>query len=216
MSEYHKIDSMFKRDGKRLMIDELDWARPEFGYLADNEWMFTEKVDGTNIRLYYGDPDMVGNEHAYVSGRTDNAQLPPALLNRCVELLKTMPLDEQFPSATAQSQVVLYGEGYGKGIQSGGKYLRDRVDFVLFDVQVGDWMLSRANVEDVANGLGIDVVQVVDTGTLHDAIKLARDGFRSSWPGVDVPEGLVVRPLTDLWDLMGRRIITKIKHKDFR
>ena len=53
MKEYHKIDSVFKRDmfarGKPLIVG--DWASDTLRYLADNEWEFTEKVDGTNIRV---------------------------------------------------------------------------------------------------------------------------------------------------------------------
>lgn len=50
MREYHKIDTLYKRDmdspRKPLIIG--DWSQPVFGYLADNQWEFTEKVDGTN------------------------------------------------------------------------------------------------------------------------------------------------------------------------
>ena len=51
MNEYHKIQTVFKRDiqskGKTLI--EGQWTLPEFEYLASNIWAFTEKVDGTNI-----------------------------------------------------------------------------------------------------------------------------------------------------------------------
>lgn len=50
MSEYHKINTLFKRDEKNLII-EGDYSCPEFAYLAENEWTWTEKVDGTNIRV---------------------------------------------------------------------------------------------------------------------------------------------------------------------
>lgn len=215
MTEYHKIDSMFKRDGKRLMIDERAWTRPEFEYLAGNDWLFTEKVDGTNIRLYFHG-DETPHAALDVKGRTDNASIPPKLLARCAELLDTMPLAQQFPDASPDATVVLYGEGYGVGIQSGGKYIRDGVDFVLFDVTVGEWVLSRENVEKVAAGLGIDVVPIVGQGTLEDAITVAREGFVSQWPGVDIPEGLVCRPAVDLWNRKGERVITKIKARDFK
>ncbi len=55
MNEYHKIQSIYLRDPetkhKRFLIGQ--WTLPEFEYLADNEWSFTEKVDGTNIRIYW-------------------------------------------------------------------------------------------------------------------------------------------------------------------
>lgn len=215
MTEYPKINGVFKRDDRGAFVMG-EWACEEFGYLQDQPWQWTEKVDGTNIRLHYSadDPTFRGNEHAFVAGRTDNAQIPPTLLNRLVEILRAAPLEQVFPD----HHVVLYGEGYGAKIQKGGgNYLHDRCDFVLFDVKVGDWWLRRADVEDIAARLGLDVVQVVSTCTLNDAIEIVRDvGFKSAWPGVTQPEGLVGRPAVDLWNRKGERITTKVKHKDFR
>ena len=53
MNEYHKIQTVFKRDmqknGKTLL--EGHWTLPEFEYLSVNIWSWSEKVDGTNIRV---------------------------------------------------------------------------------------------------------------------------------------------------------------------
>lgn len=215
MIEYHKIDSVFRRD-ERGRIVEGEYARPEFGYLADLEWVFTEKVDGTNVRLSYdGSDDFRGNEHRYVAGRTNQAQLPPHLLQRLVEVLCAAPIETVFDDTL---NVTLYGEGYGARIQpGGGRYNPDGVDFVLFDVRVGDWWLRREDVEDVAVKLGLDVVPVLGRGTLAQAVELTRTGFPSArWSGVTVAEGLVMRPAVELLDRGGKRIITKIKHRDFR
>ena len=55
--EYHKIITVWKRDPatkyKTLIWGE--WATPEFEYLQDAVWSWTEKVDGTNIRLTWAD-----------------------------------------------------------------------------------------------------------------------------------------------------------------
>jgi len=215
MTEYHKIDTVFARDTKGRII-EGQYSRPEFEYLADREWVFTEKVDGTNIRLSYdGQPTFRGNEHAYIAGRTDNAQLQPGLLQRLIEVMRAAPFEQVFKPG---DEVVLYGEGYGAKIQKGGgNYLPDSCDFVLFDVRVGTWWLRRDAVEDVAANLGLAVVPILGKGTLADAVELTREGFASArWPGVAVAEGLVLRPAVELFDRRGERVITKIKHKDFR
>lgn len=215
MTEYHKIQSVFMRDQRGRIIDG-QYTCPEFAYLADLRWVFTEKVDGTNIRLSYdGSPAFAGNEHAYIAGRTDNAQLPPHLLARLVDLMRTMPLAAVF--GDSPTDVVLYGEGYGAKIQKGGgNYLPDRCDFVLFDVKVGTWWLTRDNVADVAGRLGIEAVPVLGTGTLADAVDLCRKGFPSQrWPGVTLAEGIVARPEVELFTRRGDRIITKVKAKDF-
>lgn len=217
MTEYHKINSVFARD-RRGRIVEGEYARPEFAYLADREWLWTEKVDGTNVRLTYdGSAAFRGSEHAHVAGRTDAAQLPPKLLNHLVGVLKTTPLESTFPDADDEHPVVLYGEGYGAGIQpGGGRYRADGVGFALFDVRVGDWWLRREDVEDVAVKLGLEVVPIVGRGTLLDAVELTRTGFPSvGWTNVELAEGVVLRPVVDLFDRGGRRVITKIKYRDF-
>ena len=226
--EYPSINSVFQRDPKGRFLET--YACPEFEYLVDALWTWTEKVDGTNMRLYFprNDPTASagqcrdgfrGNEHLWVKGRTDNAQIPPKLLNACVELLRGLPLEEVF--SDPMSEVVLYGEGYGAGIQKSGGLYRPEPSFVLFDVRVGDWWLRRPDVEDVAIKLGLDVVPIVMQTTLTKAVNFARmsvacgERFASQWPGAQ-PEGIVGRPAVDLWDRAGNRITTKLKFKDFR
>lgn len=216
MTEYHKIENIFARDQRGRLL-EGEYARPEFAYLADREWVFTEKVDGTNVRLSYdGSATFRGNEHAYVAGRTGAAQLPPLVLTRLMEIAKAAPLETVFPDADDREPVVMYGEVYGRGIQRHGNlYLADGVDVVLFDVRVGDWWLRREAVEDVAANVGLTAVPVLGRGTLSEAVELTRAGFPSArWPGVAVAEGLVLRPAVELFDRAGRRVIAKIKHRD--
>ena len=109
----------------------------------------------------------------------------------------------------------MYGEGYGAKIQSGGNYIPDGVDFVLFDIKIGDMWLQREDVQDVSEKLGIRIVPIIGKGTLSDAIEMTKKGFNSQW-GDFMSEGLVMRPETELKTRQGRRVITKIKHKDFK
>ena len=55
MKEYIKIQTIFKRDllTNHKTLLEGDYSLPEFDYLKDNTWIFTEKVDGTNIRVMW-------------------------------------------------------------------------------------------------------------------------------------------------------------------
>jgi hypothetical protein len=46
MKEYHKIQTMFKRDKVTNRIIEGTWTLPEFEYLKDNKWVFTEEGAG--------------------------------------------------------------------------------------------------------------------------------------------------------------------------
>ena len=206
--EYHKIQSIFKRDmeSRNKALIEGEWTLPEFEYLAGNVWTFTEKVDGTNIRVIFKDGEIT------YGGRTDNAQIPAQLVGRLNE--RFLPVAAKLAETFAGGGAVLYGEGYGAKIQkSGGNYRADQ-DFVLFDVRVGQWWLQRRDVEDVASKLGLDVVPVIGEGTLNDAVKMAKAGIRSRWGNFQA-EGIVARPKTELNTRNGHRLITKIKCRDF-
>lgn len=210
MTEYHKIQTVFKRDmmSKHKTIIEGDYSLPEFEYLAENRWTFTEKVDGTNIRVIWKDSAVV------FGGKTDSALIPANLVGRLNERFlpigRRQKLSEVFPDGG-----ILYGEGYGPKIQKGGELYRKDQDFVLFDVRVGDWWLQRSDVEDVARRLDLDVVPVVGEGTIKEAVEKVRNGITSTW-GSFQAEGLVLRPKTELRTRGGHRIITKIKCRDFK
>lgn len=210
MNTYHKIQTVFKRDPETIFKTLLEWdfSIPAFDYLAGNEWVFTEKVDGTNIRVIWNEGKVT------FAGKTDRAQLHPLLVARLQE--RFMPQIQTFIDGFGtEVPACLYGEGYGPKIQSGGKYRADQ-DFVLFDVWVGPgWWLERHNVEDVAAKFGLDVVPIIGRGTLLDMVEMTRAGFKSQW-GDFTAEGIVARPRVELAARDGARIITKIKYKDFQ
>lgn len=214
MKEYHKIQTVFLRDPatkfKTLLHGE--WAAPEFCYLADNHWIFTEKVDGTNIRVIYNPIAPKPTPAITFGGKTDNAQIPAFLVERLQQrfLPQADKLAEKFKDG-----VCLYGEGYGARIQKGGGNYRPDADFVLFDVKIGDWWLQRKDVEEIAGALALEIVPIIGHGTLHNLVARVRGGFDSKW-GEFSAEGIVARPATELKDRSGHRIITKLKHKDFK
>lgn len=204
MKEYHKIQTMFKRDmSKHGQIIEGDWTVPEFEYLKDNNWVFTEKVDGTNIRIKWEGGIMS------LGGKTDNASIPAFL----IDAIRVMDLIPKFQQHFADVDVCLYGEGYGAKIQKGGCYRTDQ-SFVLFDVKIGDWWLERGNVDDISKKFGLEIVPIIGEGSLADAISVVRGGLKSRW-GDFISEGIVARPAVELKTRNNGRVITKIKHVDF-
>lgn len=211
MSEYHKIQTVYKRDmdgpGKPLILG--DWSAPEFGYLEHTRWECTEKVDGTNIRVIVA-PDGT----CTYGGKTDNAQIPAKLLPYLDAHFKGREdaLREKFPAGA-----ILYGEGYGAGIQTGGIYRPDQA-FILFDVRVDGWWLLGEDVTDVAAFCGIQRVPIVGCMTLAEAIAMVRIGaFHSLLTQTPAPaEGLVCRPAVPLFNRKGERVIAKIKFRDFK
>lgn len=212
MKEYHKIQTLFKRDPVNMrFVLEGQWSEPEFEFLSLNKWVWTEKVDGTNVRVLWDGKNVTFN------GKTDNAQMPVILMQKLQSLFDTTPQRFLFKESFGEeAQVCFYGEGYGAKIQKGGEnYRADGQDFVLFDVKIGEWWLQRADVESLAVKFGIKVVPIVGEGTLLDAIEMVKKGFNSQW-GEFPAEGLVCRPTTEMRTRRGDRIITKIKCRDFK
>lgn len=207
MHEYHKIEGLFKRDEatKRLMYGV--YRNPAVEYLSNNEWIFTEKIDGTNVRVYWD-----GHRVAF-AGRTDKANLPTPLL-ACLEAMFGGEVNEQiFEEHFANKEVTLYGEGYGAKIQNGGNYRPDQ-SFILFDVNVGGVWLNRQNVESIAGYFGIDVVPVIMRGTMQQAIDFVKIKPNSTI-GTAKMEGLVGRPALELLTANSNRLIVKVKVRDF-
>ena len=202
MKQYHKIQTIYKRDRETGALLE-EYSLPVFEYLKDNRWVFTEKVDGTNIRVMLQDGKLL------FGGKTDRAELPELLLSNLHELFREDELAERFPDG-----VCLYGEGYGEKIQTGGKYRKGQ-GFVLFDVKVGRWWLEGEDVMVVADQLGVSVVPIVGQGSLHDMTEMCKVGFKSTW-GDFQAEGIVARPEVELQERSGTRIITKLKITDFK
>lgn len=81
MREYHKIDGIFERDIKTKKLIEGKYRNETIEFLKDNIWEFTEKIDGTNIRIIWD------GHRVNFAGRTDKAQIPAELTNRLFELL---------------------------------------------------------------------------------------------------------------------------------
>lgn len=204
MKKYHKIQSIFKRD-KETHKFTSEFSRPEFEYLQNNIWTWDEKIDGMNTKI------VIENENLVFGGKTDRAQIPAPLVNKLNAMFTFDQVKKISPDANS---IILYGEGFGKGIQTGGKYISNGVDFILFDVLIDNWWLRREDVEDIANKLDINVVPQVGCGTLYEAIEYTKTGFNSQW-GDFLAEGLVLRPVVPLATRCGGRIITKVKHKDF-
>ena len=211
MNEYTKIETIFERDmeGSKKLI-EGKFRNETVEFLKDNQWICTEKVDGTNIGIVWD-----GHKVSY-QGRTERAQIPAHLMNKLIEMFVGETNEELFEQKFGEMSVVLFGEGYGAKIQKGGGNYRSDVSFILFDVYMPEqnlW-LKRDALEDIAKTFGIDVVPIVLTGTLQEAVDFVKQKPKSTIGAADM-EGLVCKPAVDMLDRMGRRVIVKVKVRDF-
>jgi hypothetical protein len=159
-----------------------------------------------NIRIFW---DSI-NQKIEIAGRTDNAQIPGDLLKELNIILTISKFLEIYPDIS----MTLYGEGYGAGIQKNGGNYSYKKTFILFDVFIDNFWLSRENVEDIANKLGIKFVPTIGSGILEEMILLVKTGIPSQF-GNFIAEGIVARPEFELFTREGKRIITKAKYRDF-
>lgn len=205
--KYHKIDSIFKRDKQGKFTKEYSCL--EFEALKDTMWNFTEKIDGTNIRIYWD------GESLKFGGRTDNAQIPAKLFEKLQDIFTIEKMQKCFPDFSKEKPIILYGEGYGCGIQKAGEfYLKNDVNFILFDVRINNIWLVMRDIFEIAKELEIPIVPYLGWGTLNEAIEIVKNSFKSEIGDIQA-EGIVLKHDMGLLTRLGRRIITKVKTIDF-
>jgi hypothetical protein len=209
MIEYNKIETLYKRDmeGTKKLL-EGEFRNPTVEFLKDNVWQFTEKVDGTNVRIFWD------GHSVQFGGRTDKAQMPAPLVNHLNSVFGTSEAEQIFEEKFGETPVILFGEGYGPKIQSGGNYRND-VSFIMFDVLIAGNYQPRESVEDIAKAFGVDVVPIIFEGTIQEGVDFVKTNPDSTM-GTAKMEGLVGRPKIEMRDRCGKRVIVKIKWEDFK
>lgn len=168
-----------------------------------------------------------------VHGKTDKANMRPEevdllqKIGQVDKLVKAFSYERPAPEygegavdiVKPEDECIIFGETYGKGMQKpGGRYCKDHLKFICFDIKIGNTWLKRDAVEDICQKLGIDVVPYLGEMTLDEAIDLCKKGFYSKVsedPTLEA-EGVVLRAPLGILDRMGRRIITKVKSRDFK
>lgn len=205
---YQKINTIFMRDAKNVIMPYESFTEPEFEYLRGLKWRAEEKVDGTNMRIEVTkvpvwDGGIEGRMingvefKVRIAGKTDNAQIPKNLLKHMQEkypnekVLAALGLKEFIPVEEWENEhnwltyeqipniYTIYGEGYGEDIQSGGWYIKGGNEFIVFDVKVNDIYLKTDARDEIATKLGAPIVPFIGYFTLDEAIAFVRKGFRS-------------------------------------
>ena len=209
MQTYNKIDTIFEIDEKTKKLINGKFRNETVEFCKDLTWQFTEKVDGTNIRVYWD------GHRVEFGGRTENAQIPAPLVNKLNELFGGDINEQFFEQKFGENEVILFGEGYGPKIQNGGSY-RDDVDFIMFDVMINGNYQTRESVEDIARYFNVNIVPILAEGPLSAGIDYVMTHKYSTIAqnGAEL-EGIVARPKMELKDRTGKRLIVKIKIKDF-
>jgi hypothetical protein len=209
MGKYQKINTLYRRDEKNVIMPNEPFTEAEFEYLRSVKWRAEEKIDGTNMRLEVTKeliPEGV-NFKTRIIGKTDDAKTPSVLMNYLMTNytedkilgslgLKTfVPIEEWesrkwgtldpetkvfTPSGDSIPDIyTIYGEGFCKGIGA-AKHYSDEPGFYVFDVQVGSMWLKTDVRDSIAEKLGAPLVPYYGELTIDEAIEIVRNGFQSA------------------------------------
>lgn len=199
--EFPKIKGIYGYDINRKVIPTII---EDLEPIKDIEWTFTEKIDGTNVRVHW--------DWHKVSfyWRTNNGQLHKPLLDK----LQTIFFEELFEQVFEWTEVILFGEGYGWKIQHWKRDYQENEDFILFDIYINWVWLQRDSIEEIAEKMWLKVVPVVLKWTLQDWINFVKENYlNKKWAQ---KEGIVWIPKGGFLDRMWRRISVKIKQDHFK
>lgn len=210
MEEYHKIETVFNREetgGHKLIRDSFRNKAVE--QCKDLQWNFTEKIDGTNVRIHWDGHKIEFN------GRTDNADLHKDLKKLIAEKFCSNEVEELIEQKIGGKELFIFAEGYGAGIQTGGGYSKDK-GIIVYDVKINGYYLSYDDMVDFMKPFDVKCVPLVLTGTINEGIQWVLDNeFSRVGDGTQKCEGVVGRLVEEMFDRHGNRMIVKIKRCDF-
>lgn len=214
--EYPKIHSLYKRDSDTHKFLP-EYAKTEFNLI--NYWNVQEKIDGMNIRIIFTTIEKLDEENnvilernIFIRGRTDDAMIPQKLLQYFQEREK----DIIEKAKDLPRSFVLYGEGFGSGIQKGGSYRKDQA-FILFDSYMNMRWGSREEVSFLANLFGFEEPSYIfELQNIPEIISYLKTKPASRYNPQAPMEGIIARtnPVLRLNQLNGDPLMFKLKVKD--
>jgi len=218
MFKYPKIKTLFNRDEKFKVTEEI--RLPEFENIKN--WLITEKIDGTNIRIIFTPDDKL-----FIRGKTDNASIPTFLLEELQKIF-TIEKVKAVLNNPIEKGLCLYGEGYGAKIQKGGGNYNQGNSFRLFDVWIDGCWLEWDNVMEIAKQLNIETAPTLPvfcskTATMNitEAVSIVKRKVLQSEVARKennmeiLAEGIVARAYPTMLFRNGIPIKWKLKIKDY-
>jgi hypothetical protein len=211
---YTKYSSPFKKDEKFMNTTELSQKLPK------GRWIKTEKVDGTNIRIILDTQDENRERNFYIGSRKLILNQNDKSSNQffdCLNDINIFKLIEYFKDV--KQTIIIYGEGYGAGVQKGGIY-SPKKNFRVFDIRIGNAYQDWEYIEKVCIDNQLNIVPVIgecEELNYEECIKSLNEFQNTLINEGDggKPEGVVYKFEPVLLNKYGERLIFKVKFKDF-
>ena len=166
-----------------------------------------EKIHGTSSHIKFKD-----NKIIYFSGG--------AKYESFKEIFNEEELLNKYKEKFIDTEVTIYGEAYGGKMQGMSKTYGPNLKFVAFEVMIGDIWLNVPNAENVSKSFGLDFVDYVLIPTDIDSINAERDkdstqAIRNGMGNGHIREGIILRPVEEMFKSNGSRIMAKHKRPEF-
>lgn len=174
----------------------------------------SEKLHGTNSRVGFVVDAGTPEPFKWMAGSRTLRRKQPAPENMAANTywrpLTLLPVQNllNYLAAEGRTQAVLYGEVFGKGIQS-YDYGTNQPEYRAFDLMVDGKYVDRAVFYELCEKFGVATCPVMYRGPYSlAAIKAVSDGA-SEVGGKQNREGVVVRPVSERFHPQIGRVILK-------
>lgn len=165
-----------------------------------------EKVHGTSANISWKEGKV-----SYFPGRES--------LSKFKSLFNEERLVKHF-TELGHEEVVVYGEAYGGSCQKMSYMYGPELRFIVFDVFINNIWLDVPNMDEVATRLEQEVVPwrkiVCDLAAIdNERDRPSEVAVRRGFTEEHIREGVVLRPLAEMFNRYGERMIVKHKHEKF-
>lgn len=169
-----------------------------------------EKIHGTSAHIHY---HWDSKAIIYFSGGVN--------YNNFKSLFNEEVLLAGFSTVQDGRNITVYGEAYGGSCQKMSATYGPNLKFVVFDIKIGDCWLCVPQAEAFTKTLGLEFVHYTKVYTAIEALDSCRDAdsvqaIRNGMGEGKKMEGVVLRPLIEVTDNRGNRIMAKHKRDEFR
>lgn len=207
---FQKIYAPFGRkepNDRMVDVNTPSSQTPWVPHLKGLVFKASEKIDGTSVGIVWD-----GERISFI-GHTEKSQFAPRYAEYLKSRFQTSEFESKVEEYFGEKNVILYGEGISKDYNV--HYGFPEGEFILYDIQsqnTGNFW-DRQYVMEAAEKLGFKYPWETDM-TIDEAIEFVKTRPQSKLDPSVKMEGLVLRAPIELAS-NGKRVITKIKVKDF-